>query len=67
MTVQSNPLGATLRVIDMQEKVIQSFARVTPTMRLDQAEMFLDAIGVIRGSLVGNGLLIVTNELRQVA
>jgi hypothetical protein len=67
MTIQNIPVSATLRVTDMQDDIIQSISRVEPNMQLGQAELLLDAIGVIRGTLVGNGLLIVTNELRQAA
>jgi len=65
MNVNSIPISATLRAVDMQDDTIQSLHRIRPGIILAEAELVLDAIAIIRNQPIGNGFLTVTNELRQ--
>jgi hypothetical protein len=65
MAVNSIPISAFLRITDMQDEVVQTFHRMRPDITRPQAEMVLDAVGIIRNAAAGNGFLIVTNELRE--
>ncbi|MCL2499978.1 MAG: hypothetical protein FWE90_06525 [Defluviitaleaceae bacterium] len=65
MAVTSKTLGASLRVTNLQDETIQIFQRIRPDIIMSQAELFLDAIGALRGVPVGNGYLTVTQELAE--
>ncbi|MCL2603543.1 MAG: hypothetical protein FWD90_03610 [Defluviitaleaceae bacterium] len=65
MAVASKALSASLRVTNLQDETIQIFQRFRPDIILSQAELFLDAVGIIRGVPVGNGFLTVVNELAE--
>ena len=65
MNVNSIPISATLRTVDMQDVTIQSLHRIRPGIAVHEVELVLDAIGLIRNQAVGNGFLTITNELRQ--
>lgn len=65
MAVTSNPISASFRVTDLQDKTIQIYQRFRPNILLAEAELFLEAVGIIRGVPVGNGFLTVVNELAE--
>jgi hypothetical protein len=65
MTVTTKPLNASFRVTNLQDETIQIYQRFRPEILLSQAEMILEAVGMIRGVPVGNGFLTVTNELAE--
>ena len=65
MNVTGTPISASLRVTDMQDETIQSFHRIRHSISLAQSEIFLNAVGLVRGGPVGNGFLTVTTELAE--
>lgn len=65
MAVVSKPLSATFKIVNLQNDAIQTFQNFRTDISLSQAEMFLDAVGLIRGGPVGNGFLTVTTELAE--
>jgi hypothetical protein len=65
MAVRTIPVNAIFRLTDMQDKVFQSFHRMRPNISRTQAEMVMDAVANIRNSVIGNGYLTVTTELRE--
>jgi hypothetical protein len=65
MAVSVKPIAASFKVTNLQDKTIQNYPRFRADITAHQAEMFLEALGLIRGGLIGNGYLTVTTELAE--
>lgn len=65
MAVVSTPIRTNFRITNMQDEVIQSYQRFRHDITQNEAELVMDAVGMIRGILIGNGFLTVTNELTE--
>ena len=65
MAVTSSILSTNLRVVDMEDKTIQSYRQIAPNITQVRANAFLEAMAVIRGGDIGNGFLTVTTALEE--
>ena len=65
MAIVSTHLAATLRVVDMEDKTVQSYRQMNPGITQARANSLLEGMAAIRGGNIGNGFLTVTTELSE--
>ena len=65
MAITSRHVSGSVRLTDNEDKTIHSYHRIRPTIVGPQLELFLQAVGMIRGEAVGNAFLTITAELME--
>ena len=65
MAIVSKHLAGSLRFVDNSDDTIHSYHNIRPNISSMQVESFLQAVGMLRGQVGGNGYLTITTELED--